>query len=362
MSNVPAVVDQSGTPMRDRYDDPGLVAVIKQTVAKGASDAQLRMFLEVCRRTGLDPFLKEIWYVAEKGLIMAARDGYLRVANESPQFDGLETRVERDEKRVPIKAVCTVWRKDRSHPVICEAYYSEYKKASPVWTQYPSAMISKVAEVLALKRSFAINGVVTEEEVGHDGAGSREAAQSVAAEKIRVMREAAGEAVDTPVEIATPKSEAHKKLVSAFSELRGQFSAIAQEEAYGNVLEQCGVSDAADFDDTKEGLAAARKCYKQMGASLAVLKEAPNEEIDEDGFPGIFTIAGCVEKFGALKDRLKTAAGVSAGEAEYYRILKAHGVLKSNQFRSAEKATPCYIEMLESVKQIEALAGDGGQL
>ena len=99
-----------------RYDQAEIVAVIKQTVAKGATDAQLRMFLEVCRSTGLDPFLKEIYFVAEKGLIMAARDGYLRVANEHPMFDGMETRVERDAKNVPVKAVCSVWRKDRSHP------------------------------------------------------------------------------------------------------------------------------------------------------------------------------------------------------------------------------------------------------
>jgi len=149
----------------NRFDDPALVKVIKETVCKGATDPQLQMFLQVCKRTGLDPFLKEIWFIAEKSIIMAARDGYLRVANEHPMYDGIETRVERDDKGVPIKAVCTVWRKDRTHPTICEAYYSEYKAASPVWTKYPSAMIGKVAEVLALKRSFAINGVVSEEEM-----------------------------------------------------------------------------------------------------------------------------------------------------------------------------------------------------
>src|SRR5207249_4640383 len=123
-------------------------------------------FIEVCRATGLDPFLKEIWYVPNIG-VMAGRDGYLRVANQSPMFDGMETAIERDPKtNVPIKAVCRVWRKDRAHPVQCEAYYSEYAKPAPVWKQYPSAMIGKVAEVMALKRSFSINGVVTEEEIG----------------------------------------------------------------------------------------------------------------------------------------------------------------------------------------------------
>jgi len=147
------------------WDTAEGVSAIKQTVAKGASDAQLAMFLQVARATGLNPFLREIWFVAQTGMIMAGRDGYLAAANRNPQFDGMETRVERDEKGKPIKAVCTVWRKDRAHPIVVEAYFSEYVKTSNVWQQYPSAMIAKVAEVMALKRSFSINGVVSEEEV-----------------------------------------------------------------------------------------------------------------------------------------------------------------------------------------------------
>jgi phage recombination protein Bet len=176
----------------NRFEQREVIDTIKQTVCKGATDAQLNMFLEVCKATGLDPFLKEIWYVAEKGIIMAARDGYLRVANEHPQFDGIETRVERNDNNIPIKAVCTVWRKDRAHPTICEAYYNEYNKQSPVWKQYPSAMISKVAEVLALKRSFAINGVVSEEEVGNEpiqSQGSREAQTAVRDRKLAEIRQ-----------------------------------------------------------------------------------------------------------------------------------------------------------------------------
>lgn len=150
------------------WDSREMVETLKQTVCRGATDAQFRMFAEVCKATGLNPFLKEIWFVPSVG-VMAGRDGYLRVANEHPMFDGMETRVERDDKNVPIKATCSVWRKDRAHPIVCEAYYSEYKKGGNVWNIYPSAMISKVAEVLALKRSFSINGIVTEEEIGGDG-------------------------------------------------------------------------------------------------------------------------------------------------------------------------------------------------
>jgi phage recombination protein Bet len=174
---------QALTVVTPQYEDPQMLDTIKQTVCKGATDAQFRMFVEVCRATGLNPFLKEIWYVPSVG-VMAGRDGYLRKANEHPQFDGMETRVERDEKNIPIKAVCTVWRKDRNHPVIAEAYYNEYRKGGNVWQTYPSAMIAKVAEVLALKRSFTINGVVTEEEIGNaEERGSKEAQAEYLASK-----------------------------------------------------------------------------------------------------------------------------------------------------------------------------------
>jgi len=150
------------------YSSREVIDTIKKTVAKGASDAQLAQFLEVCKATGLNPFLKEIWCIPKTNTIMASRDGYLRVANDHPQFDGMKSHTEDDKEGKPVKGICTVWRKDRTHPVQMEAKFSEYYKQTPVWNQYPSAMIIKVAEVLALKRSFAINGVITQEEIGVD--------------------------------------------------------------------------------------------------------------------------------------------------------------------------------------------------
>jgi phage recombination protein Bet len=264
-----------------RYDQAEIVNVIRQTVAKGASDAQLRMFLEVCRSTGLDPFLKEIYFVSEKSIIMASRDGYLRVANEHPQFDGMETRVERDERNVPIKATCSVWRKDRSHAITCEAYYSEYKKPGPVWSQYPSAMISKVAEVLALKRSFAINGVVTEEEMGTERASNvatMPQPAAVIAAQIPEAHEEEGEVYyeDAP-EDEQPTIEEQlqysieaerQKRRDAFSELKRRYRAIGFERTYYGILAQYSVQHADDFPQTTEGIEEARCAYKELALDL----------------------------------------------------------------------------------------------
>lgn len=300
-----------------RYEQEEVIAAIKQTVAKGASDAQLRMFLEVCKRTGLDPFLKEVWYVPEKGIVMAARDGYLRVANESPEFDGMETRVVRTENGIPIKAICTVWRKDRNHPIVCEAFYNEYAKSSPVWKQYPSAMISKVAEVLALKRSFAINGVVTEEEIGYDAPrGSVEPApkhtpaqQQVIDSKLAARKGpqlAPAIAEETPEEYEeeddtrytwTPaedeptdlEMELHDSIVQAenqrvkdgkghssrfvmmesFQQLKERYASIGFAPTFGAILGRYGVKDATEFPATEDGMAEARCAYKEMSLDVA---------------------------------------------------------------------------------------------
>lgn len=271
--------------MRKRYEDREMLETLKQTVAKGATDAQFKMFVEVCKATGLNPFLKEIWFVPAVG-VMAGRDGYLRVANEHPMFDGMETKIERDAKGIPIKATCQVWRKDRSHPITCEAYYNEYKKAGNVWNTYPSAMIGKVSEVLALKRSFSINGVVTEEEIGPpqeaEPRGSKEAATEVAERKIEALK--AGmprQDVDAMVELI-PATELENRLEASLENVKARkttknftmlegFALIKKEigeKDYYRILGSHGYEKSNQITDADVG----RKIYREMAAHLAEMR------------------------------------------------------------------------------------------
>jgi phage recombination protein Bet len=292
-----------------KWDTPEMIRTLKETVAKGATDAQFRMFLEVCRATGLNPFLKEIWYVPGVG-VMAGRDGYLRKANEHPMFDGIETRVERDAQGVPIKAVCSVWRKDRAHPTTCEAYYDEYKKTGPTWNTYKSAMIAKVAEVLALKRSFSINGVVTEEEIGPQG--SAEAREEVKQRKLQAIREAkqieealppdqpfierpgieqrhAAEVQETEVALAetegNPKPKRKRgdvsfKALAAFKEVKRELREVTgTDQIYYDTLQTAGVAHADELAHEPS-----KAVWKAMAAIVAKLRadKATREEFQAE--------------------------------------------------------------------------------
>lgn len=166
--------------LRDKID------TIRQTVAKNATPAQLEMFLTLAERYQLDPFLKEIWYVPEVG-IMTGRDGYLKIALRDPNYDGIVSAAVREgdeftmepltptvkhqfgmKRGAVIGAYAVVFHKGR-RPAVCYADMAEYRKQGNVWGKYQSAMIQKVAEVMALKRQFGISGLVTEEEVRAPG-------------------------------------------------------------------------------------------------------------------------------------------------------------------------------------------------
>ena len=179
---VPTEIVHSTVPLMTYSMDQ--IQTIKNTVAKGINDSELEMFLHISQAYGLDPFLKEIFYSSQLKTIMTSRDGYLKVAQRDPTFEGIQSMAvcENDDFEVDV-ANHTVKHKfgkgDRGkviggwaivakkgrNPVISFADLREYKKSNNVWQTYPSAMICKVAEVFALKRQFGISGLVTQEEL-----------------------------------------------------------------------------------------------------------------------------------------------------------------------------------------------------
>ena len=160
------------------------IETIRRTIAEKANDDEFRMFMHLARSYGLDPFNGEIffWKVDGKPTIMTSRDGYLKIADSHPAYDGIVSDVvrsndvfkrEKDDIKHEygadrgdiIGAYALVYRSDRRYPVYVFAPFDEYNAGTRAWANYPSAMILKVAESMALKRAFTVSGLVSREEM-----------------------------------------------------------------------------------------------------------------------------------------------------------------------------------------------------
>jgi phage recombination protein Bet len=174
------------TPLTKWPDDRK--ALIKRTVAVGATDDELQLFAEVCQRTGLDPFSRQIYFVKrktwdsetrsyiEKATISSGIDGFRAIAARSKQHAGTDDAIfDTETEPHPSKATVTVYRliKGERHPFTATARWSEYaqykkdKTLMPNWERMPYLMLSKVAEALALRKAFPadLSGVYTEDEI-----------------------------------------------------------------------------------------------------------------------------------------------------------------------------------------------------
>lgn len=141
--------------------------LIKDTVAKGVTDDEFKLFLYTATKYNLDPLIGQIWcvkYGTSPASIFAGRDGFLAKAHESGQFNGMEAEPKFDQNGNLVSATCSVHRKDMEHPVTVTAYLAEYNSGKANWAKMPITMICKVAESQALRKAFSISGIYSEEE------------------------------------------------------------------------------------------------------------------------------------------------------------------------------------------------------
>lgn len=181
------------------------VELLRETVCRGATNAELAMFGNMCKATGLNPFKKEIWFIkSEKGGVqmMTGINGFLAIANKHPQFDGMEVSLEEKDGKL-ISATAKVYRKDRQHPSVATVYLQEYFKPSKtgygMWEKMPRMMLQKVAKSVALREAFPqeLNSLYTKEEMPIEYSEPRnQVPATTLAEKLEVIPEAEKEVVE----------------------------------------------------------------------------------------------------------------------------------------------------------------------
>ena len=164
-----------------------MVDTIKNTVAQGATDSELMMFLTVANKYGLDPLLGQVYFVKykDKPTVMAGRDGYRKIAKSKPTFKKCQSMAVYDndefememvlgeiknithkfshKERGKVSGAYAVLTTTDGDTLVSWADIREYDTKQNAWNKYKSAMIKKVAETEVYKSFADIDGIWAEE-------------------------------------------------------------------------------------------------------------------------------------------------------------------------------------------------------
>lgn len=130
------------------------------------SNEQFATFLMVANEYNLNPLTKEIYAFPSRGGIqpIVSIDGWMRIINRQPEFDGMEFKDTLDQNGNIISITCKIYNKGRTKPTEVTEYMNECTRNTDTWKQWPNRMLRHKAAIQCARYAFGFSGIMDEDE------------------------------------------------------------------------------------------------------------------------------------------------------------------------------------------------------
>lgn len=179
MSNaLQTIAQSSGVSVEDVTEVlKGMIISAKNQHGSVASNAELAIVSGVCAKYDLNPMVKECAAFISGGKLQVVLmiDGWYRIVNRQPNFDGVEFDDHLDKNGVLTAITCRMYIKGRSRPVVVTEYMAECRDAkSSVWQKWPARMLRHKAYIQCARMAFGISDMIDNDEASRIKQGERD--------------------------------------------------------------------------------------------------------------------------------------------------------------------------------------------
>lgn len=183
MSNALSVIAASNGVTQEEVAEVlrGMIISGKGQHGAQATNAEMTVVSSIFAKYDLNPFIREghAFVSGGKLQVMIGLDGWIKIANRHPEFDGYEQFDNFDDKGELASVTTKIYVKNRRFPTPHTEYMKEaFVPTSPAWKKYSYRMLAGKSLGQCVRKAFGISEVLDDDEASritdNSSHGSRE--------------------------------------------------------------------------------------------------------------------------------------------------------------------------------------------
>lgn len=177
MSNALAVIAASNGVTQEEVAEVlrGMIISGKGQHGAQATNAEMTVVSSIFAKYDLNPFIREghAFVSGGKLQVMIGLDGWLKIANRHPEFDGYEQFDNFDDKGDLVSVTTKIYVKNRRFPTPHTEYMKEaFVPTSPAWKKFPFRMLAGKSLGQCVRKAFGVSEVLDDDEASRIAANS----------------------------------------------------------------------------------------------------------------------------------------------------------------------------------------------